>query len=211
MRTKKRKRVSNVSPVERPAPERVIEVVAAVTNMPSRMLFSPRRSPDLAKSRAAAKYLLRQEAGLRAEDGARLTGHKRETVHRTTKAVALAVEQGEPIGDLVHRAQRLLSSLHLDGRAYEPPPWSRSAGLLLGLGVARRAAGWTKRELARRAGITVETLIRIERLQRATSASTLRKLATALDTTPALLMHGDSNMQYIPRGDPDVGHASSNR
>jgi len=48
----------------------------------------------------------------------------------------------------------------------------------------------TKTEPARSAGITAETLIRIERLQRATSASTLAKLATALEITPASLVHG---------------------
>jgi DNA-binding XRE family transcriptional regulator len=191
MRTKRRGQVNKHDPVERPTPERVIEVVAAATGLPSWMLFSPRRSPDLAKARAVAMYLLRQEAGLRGEDVARLSGRKRETVHRTTKAVALAVDQGEPIADLVCRAQHLLASPHLDGRAYEPPPWSRSSGLLLGLGAARRGAGLTTRELAGRTGITAETLIRIERLQRVTSASTRRKLAAALGMPPALLAHDD--------------------
>jgi transcriptional regulator with XRE-family HTH domain len=51
----------------------------------------------------------------------------------------------------------------------------------------------TKTELARRAGITAETLIRIERLQRATSASTLAELATALEMPPPLLVHGNSD------------------
>ena len=102
----------------------------------------------------------------------------------------VAVGHDEQLADLMRRAQRLLASPHLNGRAYDPPPWSRSAGLLLGLEAARIAAGLTKTELARRAGITAETLIRIERLQRATSASTLSKLATALETPPPSLVHG---------------------
>jgi transcriptional regulator with XRE-family HTH domain len=48
----------------------------------------------------------------------------------------------------------------------------------------------TQTELARRVGITAETLLRIERLQRATSASTLRKVAAALEMPRALLVHG---------------------
>jgi DNA-binding XRE family transcriptional regulator len=190
MRTKRRKQASKRMAVERPTPERVIEAVAAASSVASWMLFSPRRSPNLAMPRAAALYLLRQEAGLRAEDVARLTGRKRETVHRATQQVALAVGHDESIADLVRRAQRLLASPHLDGRAYDPQPWSRSVGPLLGLEASRIAAGLTKRELARRASITAETLTRIERLQRATRASTLRKLATALEMPPALLVYG---------------------
>ena len=102
----------------------------------------------------------------------------------------VAVGHDEQLADLIRRAQRLLASPHLNGRAYDPPPWSRSAGLLRGLEAARIAASLTKTELARRAGITAETLIRIERLQRATSASTLRKVATALEMPPSLLVHG---------------------
>jgi DNA-binding XRE family transcriptional regulator len=104
--------------------------------------------------------------------------------------VAVAVGHDGQLADLIRRAQRLLASPHLNGQAYDPPPWSRSAGLVLGLEATRIAAGLTKTELARRAGITAETLIRIERLQRATSASTLAKLATALEIPPALLVHG---------------------
>src|SRR5579859_5890403 len=150
MRTKRRKQASKRSAVERPTPERVIEAVAAASSLPPWMLFSPRRSADLAKPRAAALYLLRQEAGLRAEDVARLTGRKRETVHRATHRVAVAVGHDEQLAGMIRRAQRLLASPHLNGQTYDPPPWSRSAGLLLGLEASRIAAGLTKRELARR-------------------------------------------------------------
>ncbi len=66
-------------------------------------------------------FLLRREGGLRAEDVARLTGRQRETVHRATQQVAVAVGHDELIADLVRRAQRLLASPHLDGRAYAAP------------------------------------------------------------------------------------------
>jgi len=137
MRTNRRRQANKHNPVERPTPERVIEVVADATKVPSWMLFSPRRSPDPAKPRAIAMYLLRQEAGLRADDVARFSGHKRETVHRTAKAVALAVDLSEPIADLVRRAQRLLASPHLGGRAYDPRGHDRLASCLAS---ARRAA-----------------------------------------------------------------------
>src|SRR5207245_7534780 len=87
----------------------------------------------LAKPRAAALYLLRHEAGLRAGDVARLTGRRRQTVHRATQEVAVAVGHDEQLASLIRRAQRLLGSPHPNGWAYDPPPWSRSVGLLLGL------------------------------------------------------------------------------
>src|SRR5260221_720638 len=96
--------------VERPTPERVIEAVAAASSVAPWMLFSPRRSPNLAKPRAAALYLLRQEAGLRAGDVARLTGRKRETVHRATRQVAVAVDHDEQLADPIRGAHRLLAS-----------------------------------------------------------------------------------------------------
>jgi hypothetical protein len=68
-----------------------------------------------------------------------------------------------------------------------------------GTGIPCGVGGLTKTELARRAGITAETLTRVERLQRATSASTLSKLATALEIPTPLLMHGKSDPLDMPR------------
>src|SRR5260370_42225220 len=106
MRTNRRKQASKRGAVERPTPERVIEAVAAASSVPAWMLFSPRQSPNLAKPRAAALYLLRQEAGLRAGDVARLTGRKLETVLRATQQVAGAVGPDGQLPDPIPRAQR---------------------------------------------------------------------------------------------------------
>jgi hypothetical protein len=54
--------------------------------VPSWMLFSPKRSPNLAKPREAAMFPLRREAGLRAEDVADLlAGSARQSTGQRNK------------------------------------------------------------------------------------------------------------------------------
>jgi transcriptional regulator with XRE-family HTH domain len=54
-------------------------------------------------------------------------------------------------------------------------------GGLPALARLRGRRGWTQRELARRADITIETVSRIENGRRPPSTMTLHKLATALE------------------------------
>jgi transcriptional regulator with XRE-family HTH domain len=51
----------------------------------------------------------------------------------------------------------------------------------------REAAGLNKKELAQRAGLTRETVSRIERLKRPAEPATVRALAAALEVEPVVL------------------------
>jgi transcriptional regulator with XRE-family HTH domain len=62
----------------------------------------------------------------------------------------------------------------------------------------REAAGLTKKELARRAGLTRETVSRLETLKRPAEPSTVRALAAALEVEPIVLV-------TPAKAAPDVG------
>jgi transcriptional regulator with XRE-family HTH domain len=61
-------------------------------------------------------------------------------------------------------------------------------GYLVGLTTVREAAGLNKRELAQRAGLSRETVNRIETLKRPAELATVRALATALEVEPIVLV-----------------------
>jgi transcriptional regulator with XRE-family HTH domain len=65
-------------------------------------------------------------------------------------------------------------------------------GLTVGLEQARLSAGLTQAELAARAGIARETLIRLERLRRRAQGPTVNALAWALGVQPSVLTTGAS-------------------
>jgi transcriptional regulator with XRE-family HTH domain len=54
--------------------------------------------------------------------------------------------------------------------------------------VLRRRKGWTQRDLAREAGVTQTTIVRIEQGTHEPNISTIRKIAEALGVTPAELL-----------------------
>ena len=61
-------------------------------------------------------------------------------------------------------------------------------GYLVGLTAVREAAGLTKKELAQRAGLTRETVSRIETLRRPAEPASVRALAVALEVEPVVLV-----------------------
>ena len=61
-------------------------------------------------------------------------------------------------------------------------------GYLVGLTAVREAAGLNKKELAQRAGLTRETVSRIETLKRPAEPATVRALAAALEVEPIVLV-----------------------
>ena len=61
-------------------------------------------------------------------------------------------------------------------------------GYLVGLTAVREAAGLTKKELAQHAGLSRETVSRIETLKRPAEPATVRALATALEVEPVVLV-----------------------
>ena len=58
----------------------------------------------------------------------------------------------------------------------------------MGLTAVREAAGLTKKELAQRAGLTRETVSRIETLRRPADPASVRALAVALEVEPVVLV-----------------------
>ena len=58
----------------------------------------------------------------------------------------------------------------------------------MGLTAVREAAGLTKKELAQRAGLSRETVSRIETLKRPAEPATVRALAAALKVEPIVLV-----------------------
>ena len=58
----------------------------------------------------------------------------------------------------------------------------------MGLTAVREAAGLTKTELAQRAGLSRETVSRIETLKRAAEPATVRALAAALEVEPIVMV-----------------------
>jgi DNA-binding XRE family transcriptional regulator len=67
------------------------------------------------------------------------------------------------------------------------PPRYRPDGYPRGRSV-REAAGLTKKELAQHAGLSRETVSRIETLKRPAEPATVRALATALEVEPVVLV-----------------------
>jgi DNA-binding XRE family transcriptional regulator len=61
-------------------------------------------------------------------------------------------------------------------------------GYLVRLAAVREAAGLNKKELAQRAGLSRETVSRIETLKRPAEPATVRALAAALEVEPVVLV-----------------------
>jgi hypothetical protein len=119
-------------------------------------------------------YLLRTEAGLCHAEVGRLVGRGIATVITLTRDVA------EDVHSAVHSAIECAARAILrEGRA-SAEMQTRSVsprslgGYLVGLTAAREAAGLNKKELAQRAGLSRETVNRIETLKRPAEPATVR-------------------------------------
>ena len=172
----------------RPGPDRVLSAVAELTGVPVATLLSPARTHPVSHARKLAMYLLRTEAGLSHAEVGRLVGRGTATVITLTRDVA------EDVHSAVHSeiecgARAILregrASAEMQTRSVSP----RSlGGYLVGLTAAREAAGLNKKELAQRAGLSRETVNRIETLKRPAKPVTVRALATALKVEPIVLV-----------------------
>jgi transcriptional regulator with XRE-family HTH domain len=155
----------------RPGPDRVLSVVAELTGVPLPTLRGPGRTRPVSRARKLAMYLLRTEAGLSHAEVGRLLGRGSATVITLTRQVA---EDLHGAGrSEIERARAILR----EGRAPAEVPtrWvsPRSlGGCLIGLTAVREAAGLTKKELAQRAGLSRETVSRIETLKRPAEPAT---------------------------------------
>ena len=149
----------------RPGPDRVLLVVAELTGVPVAALLSPARTRPVSHARKLAMYLLRAEAGLSHAEVGRLVGRGSATVITLTRDVAEDVH-GAARSE-IERARAILRK----GRAIAEAQTRRASprslgGYLVGLTAVREAAGLNKKELAQRAGLSRETVNRIETLKR---------------------------------------------
>lgn len=158
---------------------------------------------DIGLVRAVTAHLLRTEAGLPAQEAGRILGRSRQTVHNlTTKLSHPASER--VTAPLIRRVHQLLyppvliTLESIAGPLRRLPP-RLSVHRLHGLVECRIAAGLTQAELAARAGIARETLIRIERGRPATIES-MEKLERALQIAVSVLVEAPN----VP-DQPDCG------
>ena len=144
----------------RPGPERVLSVAAELTGVPVTALLGPARTRPVSHARKLAMYLLRTEAGLSHAQVGQLVGRGSATVITLTREVTEDVH-GFTRSE-IERARAILRK----GRAAAEVPTRRVSprslgGYLVGLTAVREAAGLNKKELARRAGLSRETVSRI--------------------------------------------------
>jgi len=151
--------------------------------------WTPRPVPTLAACRRAAglsQPALARRAGMARETLSRIEHGRRaapDTISRLAAALAL------PVGALMEDAGAVAPQARTEGRtgaagSGSDQPSTRQA--LPGLASCRRRAGLSQDELARRAGLARETIIRLER-GRSAWAATVRRLARALGVLPGTL------------------------
>ena len=175
--------LTSIEPIfVRLGPERVRSVVAELTGVPVTTLLGARTHP-VSHARKLAMYLLRTEAGLSHAEVGRLVGRGTATVITLTRDVAEDVH-GAAWSD-IECARAILREGRATAEVQTRRPSPRSlGGYLVGLTAVREAAGLTKTELAQRAGLSRETVSRIETLRRpAEPATTVRALAAALEVS----------------------------
>jgi DNA-binding XRE family transcriptional regulator len=171
----------------RPGPDRVLSTVAELTGVPVITLLSPARTRPVSHARKLAMYLLHTEAGLSHAEVARLVGRGTATVITLTRETAEDVR--DTTRSVIERTRAILregrATAEVQTRSVSP----RSlGGYLVGLTAVREAAGLNKKELAQRAGLTRETVSRIETLKRPAEPATVRALAAALEVEPIVLV-----------------------
>jgi DNA-binding XRE family transcriptional regulator len=171
----------------RPAPERVLEVVAEVTEIPVGTLLGPSCAHAVSRGRNLAMYLLRCEAGCTVAEVGRLLGRGSAAVIKQARTVAR--DGRGTYRAHVDRARAMLGAGRQAAALRTRPASPRSlGGYLVGLAAARGAAGLNKKKLAERAGITRETVSRLESLRRPAEPATVRALAAALHVAPINLV-----------------------
>lgn len=147
-------------------------------------------------------YLLRTEVGLSARRVGELVGRSPSTVLDLSQLVA----RGERAGDLVARVRQALG-IQVPSFDVTTAGWTSRA--VPGLTRARLAAGLSQDELAERAQVARETVIRIER-GRPAQVATIRRLTAALSLPPSVLEgatdRGDHPTHKGPPRQPGCRH-----
>jgi DNA-binding XRE family transcriptional regulator len=159
--------------------------VSELTQVGVEHLLGPQHTVRVNVARAVVMYLLRTEAALTSVEVGRIMRRSYATVLDITERVAL--DESGIYADLLARARWRLEPAHSRrAGARQPEPWSAPT-LLLGLRTARRLANLRQAELARRSGLSAETISRLENQRKGASAKSARALALALGVPIATL------------------------
>ena len=189
-----------------PTAEHVLSAVVQASGISLDTLLGRRSRHEIVRARATAAVILRSEAGLTAMEAGRTLLRSRQAVHNLTAKAAprsdpAAAELVTQVREALYHAIQSVPQSSLDGpdapcspdtcyalpqlrNTAEPTISKRSprkprAHPLPGLVGCRLAAGLTQADLAARAGISRETLLRLEHGRPATEESVAR-LAGAL-------------------------------
>jgi len=189
-----------------PTPEHVLSAVVHASGISLDTLLGRRSRHEIVRVRAIAAVILRSEAGLTAKEAGYTLRRSRQSVHNLIAKVApggdpAAAELVRQVREALYHAIQSVPQTSLDGpcapcspdtcyalpqlrNTAEPIISKRSprkprAHPLPGLVGCRLAAGLTQADLAVRAGISRETLLRLEHGRPATAESVAR-LAGAL-------------------------------
>jgi DNA-binding XRE family transcriptional regulator len=127
------------------------------------------------------------EDGLSHAQVGRLLGRGSATV------ITLTREMAEDVHGItrpeIERARAILRDGRASAEAPTRPVSPRSlGGYLVGLTAVQEAAGLSKKELVQHAGLSRETVSRIETLKRPAEPATVRALAAALGVEPIVLV-----------------------
>ena len=136
-------------------------------------------SDRISLARAAVSYSSRHNARSRSA-----TSSRRHNEAICSRVSALLLSTGT-----FGRSRPAVGSVASQARCRQKPHAERRiGGYLVGLAAVREAAGLTKKELAQRAGLSRETVSRIETLKRPAEPATVRALAAALEVEPVVLV-----------------------
>jgi len=152
-------------------------------------LLGRRFRADIARARAVAALILRREAGLTANEAGRILRRSRQSVHSLTTRATVS-GGGPAAAELVTQALSLLwEPFESASTTAKRLPPRRATHALPGLVGRRLGAGLAQAELAARAGISRETLLRLEHGHRGTTESIARLAGASM--VPIRVLTGD--------------------
>jgi transcriptional regulator with XRE-family HTH domain len=179
------------------SPAEVLAVVCELSGISLDTLRSPTQVRAVSQVRAAATHLLRTQCGLTAGQMGSLLGRSAPTVRESSRSARLALERGGRVAELIERARHVLNrsepepAVSLDLRFQTCLGRSTAESLPRTLAVrhlrdCRLRLGLGQAELAQRAGITRETISRLES-GRPARLDVVIRLANAAVVPPSVL------------------------
>jgi transcriptional regulator with XRE-family HTH domain len=175
--------------------ERVIEVVAKLAGLEARVLGTRSWRRSVANARTAAAYLLRQNCKLSRVQAGQYVSRSDQTISDLTTRARRALQTGGPVAELITASAEALQISSARSSILARDAASPNAGTPLENSTPQRLSslrswrisrGLTQAEVASRASIARETLIRLEHGRPATPR-VAERLSVALNVHSELL------------------------